>query len=64
MSERLLNRFMRFNLNQRCEWIYRNWQVRIHKNALSNVYRDNGIRFLASKYHFAMRGPKEDKLLE
>ena len=55
MSDHLLTRFMRFNLNQRCEWIWRNWQVAIHKNALGDVYRANGVRFLAAKYHFSLR---------
>lgn len=52
LSEKTLNEHVPFNLVQRCEWIWKKWKVKIHKNALMYIYKENGIRFLAAKYHF------------
>jgi hypothetical protein len=45
---------MTLNLDQRCIWIMNRWGVKIHRKALSRIYKQNNIRFKSTKYHFAL----------
>jgi len=64
VSHKTLEMHQTLNLTQRCSWILKNWGVKIHRNALSNVYRNNGIHFLQTKYHFHLRGQRDEKAEE
>ena len=55
---------MTMNLNQRCEWIRKNWKIKIHRAALSKIYKMHSIHFLSAKYHFFLRTSPELKLQE
>ena len=64
MHPQTLQAHMSKSLNQRCKWIWDKWRVKVHRKYLSKLYREYGIRFLSSKYHFHMAVTRRQKLIE
>ena len=62
LSKKILEKMQTYNLTQRCKWLKDKWKVNIHRKALSRYYKENGIRFLSTKYHYQLTTTPEEKL--
>ena len=64
LSQELMEEMMTLSLDQRCKKLNDKFGTKIHRKALSLLYRKHGISFLSTKYHFFLKDPKEQKLRE